>query len=156
MRGGGREICMNEERSAGAVVFRDTEGEKKFLLLLYPAGHWDFPKGNIEKGEEPIDAAKREIEEETGIKEIHFVEGFQSKISYFYRRSDGLTHKEVIFFGARTGDESVKVSHEHVGFKWLNYSEALKRLTFENARKVLTELNEFLGKKGGQLTLNAR
>ena len=42
---------MIEERSAGAVLFNETGSGKIFLLLNYPSGHWDFVKGNIEKGE---------------------------------------------------------------------------------------------------------
>jgi hypothetical protein len=40
---------LNRERSAGAIIFRE-EGEERYYLLLYhPVGHWDFPKGHIEK-----------------------------------------------------------------------------------------------------------
>ena len=55
---------MIEERSAGAVIFNENDGLTNFLLLNYPEGHWDFPKGNIEKGELPIDTVRREISEE--------------------------------------------------------------------------------------------
>ena len=52
---------IREERSAGAVLFSlDSKvGEIEYLLLNYAAGHWYFPKGNIENGEDEIQTARR-------------------------------------------------------------------------------------------------
>lgn len=50
--------------AAGGVVKND-KGE---LLLIYRRGYWDLPKGKVEKGEKIINAAKREVEEETGVR----------------------------------------------------------------------------------------
>ncbi|MGI0011383.1 MAG: NUDIX domain-containing protein, partial [Nitrosopumilaceae archaeon] len=61
---------MIEERSAGAVLFSETDSGKIFLLLNYPSGHWDFVKGNIEKGETLQQTVIREIREETGITDV--------------------------------------------------------------------------------------
>jgi 8-oxo-dGTP pyrophosphatase MutT (NUDIX family) len=69
-----------EERSAGALVFRRTASGPVYLLLKYPAGHWDFPKGNIEKGETPLDAMHREVREETGLVAVRPLEGFEHLI----------------------------------------------------------------------------
>ena len=51
---------MIEETSAGIVLFRRKEGERLFLLLHYPTGHWDFVKGKMEKGESTHQTAVRE------------------------------------------------------------------------------------------------
>ena len=72
---------MVDERSAGAVVFI-ADNETEYLLLHYTAGHWDFPKGNIEAGETERQAATLEIREETGITDVEFLEGFRQIISY--------------------------------------------------------------------------
>ena len=69
---------MKQERSAGAVVFIK-ETEPIYLLLQYEAKHWDFPKGNIEKGETDQETVKREIAEETGIKDIEIIKDFKEK-----------------------------------------------------------------------------
>ncbi len=69
-----------EERSAGALIFRETSPSRVYLLLEYPAGHWDFPKGNIEKGEEPQETMVREVREETGLRSIRVVDGFRNVI----------------------------------------------------------------------------
>ncbi len=80
---------MPIERSAGAVVFRKEKGNISYLLLHYQAGHWDFPKGNIERGEKMEETVKREIKEETGIEDIEFIPGFKETIKYSYFRPKG-------------------------------------------------------------------
>ena len=58
---------MSKEISAGAVVYFKNKDTIEYLLLHYKSGHWDFPKGHIEEGEEHKDTVEREIEEETSI-----------------------------------------------------------------------------------------
>ncbi|MBW2984716.1 NUDIX domain-containing protein [Candidatus Woesearchaeota archaeon] len=136
---------MPKEVSAGAVVFRRDKGIK-YLILHYEAKHWDFPKGNVEAGEEEKATVKREVEEETGIKEINFVEGFEEKISYFYKKEGQTIYKEVVFYLAETKEKEVKLSFEHIGYEWLDYEKALERLTFKNAKQILEKANKFLTK----------
>ena len=111
---------LSRERSAGAVLFSldNTVGKIEYLLLNYTAGHLDFPKGNIETGENEIHTARREIQEETGIDDVEFFKDFKNKIQYYYRRDERLIQKEVIYFIARTNTKEVKVSHEHNGYSW--------------------------------------
>jgi len=70
-------------RSAGGVVFRRTERGIR-ILLLRAFKNWDFPKGRVETGEEQLDCAKREVEEETGIAELDwpFGEDFKETLPY--------------------------------------------------------------------------
>jgi len=148
---------MPIEKSAGAVIFSPVKpgrghGAKKektyYLLLHYEAGHWDFPKGNIEKGEKLEDAARREISEETGIKDIEFAPGFKETIKYFYKREKKNIFKFVTFFLAGTKTKKVKISWEHQGFKWLPYEKALEQLTFKNAKEILKKAHDFIMKHG--------
>ena len=56
------------------------------LLLQYPQGHWDFPKGHVEESDEDHHAtARRELLEETGIEEIEFIPEFVERSEYSYR-----------------------------------------------------------------------
>jgi len=135
------------EKSCGAVVFLKNT-EVKYLLLHYEAGHWDFVKGNVEPNESEKDTVIRELREETGIADAQFIEGFREKIEYFYRRQGSTIHKEVIFFLIETHTEKVELSYEHVGYTWLDYQNAMKRLTFKNAKEVLQKAHKLL-KFGG-------
>ncbi len=135
---------MIEKKSAGAVIFNETLGERYYLLLLYDAGHWDFPKGGIEEGESEIDAVIREVREETGITDLKLIEGFQQTISYQFRSSEGEINKTVVFYLGRTSTFKVTLSHEHKAYAWLKYEDALEHLTYDTARAVLKLAHKFL------------
>lgn len=139
---------MIEEVSAGAVIYNyDTSQQsRRYLVLHYPAGHWDFPKGAIENNETEEQTATREIFEETGLRVKDFAAGFRKEIEYHYRRQSMLAHKRVIFFLVESQISDVRISFEHSGYEWLNFEQALRRLTFENAKSVLREANEWLSK----------
>jgi bis(5'-nucleosidyl)-tetraphosphatase len=136
---------MRDERSSGAVIFSiDKDSGAEFLLLHHTSGHWDFPKGNIESGEDEKQAARREILEETGIQDVNFLEGFREKIEYRYKRGEKLIHKEVIFYLLRTNTKKITLSNEHIAYVWNKYDNAVKLLTYKNTKNVLTEAKKFL------------
>jgi bis(5'-nucleosidyl)-tetraphosphatase len=136
---------MYDEISAGAVLHvMDENFEINYLILNYSYGHWDFPKGNIESGETEIDTIKREVMEETGIIDIKLIEGFRQQISYRYRKKSKLVNKTVIYYLAETKSNKVVLSFEHVNFAWLNFNDAIDRLSFDNSKRVLKNAKEFL------------
>ena len=144
---------MADENSAGAVVFR-REGKKAlFLILHYEEGHWDFVKGKIEKGEEEKDTVIREAEEETGIKDLRFIPGFKEKVSYSYKRKGKTISKEAVFYLAESRTKEVRVSFEHKGFKWLEYDDAPRKITYDNSKNVLKKADKFLKEKVLQSTI---
>lgn len=133
---------MLEERSAGSIIYRQSSEGKMYLLLNYPSGHWDFVKGNIEKGETFKQTVLREIREETGISDITFVDGFEDKIEYHYQRDGQVIHKEVVFFLSNTKTDQVVLSHEHLDYTWLNYNDALGKLTYKTAQKLFKKVKD--------------
>ena len=132
-----------EERSAGAVVYRLAE-ESRLFLLLQNAGKWDFPKGGVEKGESELQTVVREVEEETGLKDLTLVPGFRKVIEYFYRRNGKNIHKQVVYLLGITGEDKVKISFEHQGFGWFPYQEALDKASYENSKVTLAEAEKFI------------
>jgi len=144
------------EKSAGAVVFRKEGNKIYYLLLHYPSGartprnYWDFPKGHIERGEKEIETVKREVKEETGLEDIKFIEGFKKWVKYFFRFQGKTVFKIVIFYLVETKNKNVKISSEHIGYKWLPYEEALEQLLFKNAKEILKKANRFLEKNVAQ------
>ena len=135
---------MISEKSAGIVLFRNDSDKNKFLLLNYPQGHWDFIKGKVEQNETPHETAIRETKEETGITNIEFIDGFEESVEYDFRFKKENIHKKVIFFLAKTDEKNIKLSHEQNDYLWLEYNDALKKTTFENAKNVLSKANKFL------------
>ena len=133
---------MIEERSAGAILYQESRSGKIYLLLNYPSGHWDFVKGNIEKGETLKQTVLREVKEETGISDIKFVDGFEGKVEYHYQRNGELVHKQVVFFLARTSTSDVKLSHEHLNFTWLGFNDAMQKLTYKTAQNLLKKVKD--------------
>ena len=137
---------MPTEKSCGAVVFKRSKDGIKYLILHYEAGHWDFPKGNQEKNEKGEQTASREIKEETGIENIEFVDGFRETVKYFYKKGEETIYKEVVFFLAESATEHVELSKEHIGYAWMGYEHAYKKLTFNNAKELLEKADKFLKK----------
>lgn len=143
---------MPVEKSAGAVIFRRENNEIKYLLLHYPSGsrsgkaYWDLPKGHIELKEKLEETVRREVKEETGLEDIEIISGFKETIKYFFKWRGKNILKFVTFYLAGTKTEKVKISSEHMGFRWLVYKEAVKQLTYKNAKEILEKSNQFLTK----------
>ena len=138
---------MIQERSAGAAIFRDNSQDFSsplFLVVKSGFGHWDIPKGNIEKGEATLDTVRREVAEETGIADLVFMPDFKETIHYIYRRDEQLVTKWVAYFLALTSQEEIKLSFEHQDFAWLPFEEALERLTFKNTKSILLKAENYL------------
>jgi bis(5'-nucleosidyl)-tetraphosphatase len=130
---------MKHLYSAGIIPYAyDTKtDELLYLLLHYTAGHWDFPKGKMEKDETKEDAALRELHEETGLSAT-LDDNFLDTIAYIFTDYDTqLAHKTVYFFMGKATGKEVILSDEHIGFAWLSYKDALATLTYDNAKKVL-------------------
>ncbi len=134
---------MPREISAGVILFRRAP-QPHYLLLHYESGHWDFPKGHIETGEDAQETARRELKEETGISEIRFLDGYKATLRYFFRQKGIGIFKVVIYFLAETDQSEVTLSYEHIGYGWLPYDAALERLTFKNSRDLLIKAHEHL------------
>lgn len=152
---------MAFERSVGAAIFRREKNKILYLLIQHPQnegyqGHWDFPKGHIEKGETRENTLEREVREETGITELRIIPDFYVRYSYFYRAKDrekkerqsngkGINiFKNVTVYLAETREKKVKLSFEHVDYAWLEYEEALGRITYKNAIKAIKKAHQFL------------
>lgn len=137
-------IDEGERLSCGSVVVRATESG--WLTLMLRAYHnWDFPKGICEAGESPMDAAIREVGEETGIADIDFAWGDRSIDTGPYNRG-----KTARYYLARTNQESVEMGiapelgrPEHHEFRWVNFDEAYDlsaprvRIVVQWARQII-------------------
>ena len=134
---------MVQEHSAGAIIFRIENGKHLYLLMNYGT-HWEFVKGHIEKGESLEETVRREAVEETGIRDLVFVKGFDEKVTYFFKRNKQTITKDVVFLLAETKTKEIRLSFEHKGFAWLSIEDAVGRATFKNAKDMLKKADGFL------------
>ena len=134
---------MIEERSAGVILFNKTDGIQ-FLILKYPSGHLDFVKGNIEEGEKEKETVKRELFEETGIDSLQIHQEFNEKVEYNYYKKKSKVHKIVSYYLAETDQKEIKLSFENLDYKWSDYEDLMKLITFENSREILNKGNKLI------------
>jgi len=134
-----------EERSAGFVLSRCQGGQRVYLLVKHSdGGHWAFPKGHIEAGEDELAAARREIAEETGIDGLDPVAGFRAISRYCYARDGRSISKTVTYFLAETETKCVCLSNEHTDAVWLAQEDARCRLSHADSWRILDEAETFL------------
>ena len=139
---------MMAEKSAGFILISDDflTSHYSVLLLHYRSGHWDFPKGNIETNETEMQAATRELREETDITKFRLMPNFRTTLSYKYTKKSKLISKQVILFLASTKVKNVKISKEHIGYKWTESDSSVDQLTYSNAKNALLYAIDFLHK----------
>src|SRR2546425_498632 len=88
-----RQRRAQRETSAGGVVFRrPPDSEPRFLLIRDSYRNWGFPKGHLEPGEPPADAARREVAEETGLNDL-VLHGPIRVIDWYFRFRGKTIHK---------------------------------------------------------------
>jgi 8-oxo-dGTP pyrophosphatase MutT (NUDIX family) len=140
---------MRFERSAGAVIFRhNPESQIEYLLLKRSGCCWNFPKGKLEKGENDIRAAERELHEETGLSNLDFFPGFKLRTRYFFRapeRNFEWTFKIVTYYLAEAINSEVKISQEHQDYQWLKFEEACEKTKdIRQIQKIIIKANAFI------------
>lgn len=127
------------ETSAGGVVFRrDADGLVRYLLIRDSYQNWGFPKGHVENGEPPAEAARREVTEETGLGELE-LRGPVDVIDWYFRFGGRTIHKFCHFFLFESArGEPVPQEEEGItACMWQPIGEARETISYDNARAVL-------------------
>lgn len=126
------------ETSSGGVVYRWIDGEPRFLLIRDPYANWGLPKGHIEGGESPEEAALREVEEETGLRALQVVAQLPT-IDWYFRDHGTLIHKFCHFFLLESADGEAIPQHDEgiTECVWRPIEDALSAVAYANAREVL-------------------
>ena len=132
------------EKSCGAVVFTNDSGQRKYLIIKSLNGIYGFPKGHIEINETELEAAKREIFEETGIF-VDSIDGLRFTESYSFVKAGIEIEKEVVYFLCRYSEQTpVQQENEISEIYLLDYETAYSILTFDEAKEILYECENFL------------
>ena len=127
-----------EEHSAGGVLFRRTAAGILYLVIRDSYRNWGFPKGHVEEGESEVEAARREVREETGLDCLEY-RAPAMEIDWFFRFRGRLIHKTCAFFVFESpeGEACPQLAEGISACRWLPFEEALRVLSYANAREVL-------------------
>jgi 8-oxo-dGTP pyrophosphatase MutT (NUDIX family) len=127
-------------RSAGGLVVDD---ERILLISTQTGRRWQLPKGHIEEGETAVQAAVREVREETGVtgRVVAALPGIEY---WFVERGHGRVHKQVEYFllAYVSGDAADFDAGEVSGAEWFSWNEGIAKLSFENERRVVQLAHE--------------
>lgn len=128
------------EPTSGGIVFRFTPDRKdiEVLLIQDSKGRWTIPKGHIEPGETAKMTARREIEEETGLKNISVLI-WLGKIHFKYRRADKLVlmTTQIYLVQAMDSHEMPIPEKWMKGIAWFSFAEALDLIEYEDIEKLM-------------------
>lgn len=129
----------DREVSAGGIIFRRyPDRPPHFLLIRDSYRNWGFPKGHLEDGESPAEAASRESAEETGLDDL-VLHGPIKVIDWHFRFRGRRIHKFCHFFlfESPAAEPEPEVDEGITACRWLPLSKALEELSYDNARGVL-------------------
>ncbi|MBI2743666.1 MAG: NUDIX domain-containing protein [Chlamydiales bacterium] len=136
---------MVQEESFGVVPLSQEKGRWKIFLILHIAGrHWGFPKGHLNAGETPLEAAKRELKEETGLNIISLIRPEPFIETYRFSRRGKPVSKTVQYFAAEVEGEVILQPEEIRDGRWFSFKEAIRVLSFQEARAICHELIKIL------------
>lgn len=149
-----------KDEAFGIVPIFATEPEHLFLLIQHQAGHWAFPKGHANPGESPMETARREFQEETGISDFQMLEEPSFAEHYSFVKREEVVEKTVHYTVAKPGEVIEKTVIYFLGFvnsmevvlqeeevqnsAWVSFEEATKLITFDENRRMFGKVKEYL------------
>lgn len=142
---------MAIEKTAGAVVYRNNNQEIEYLLLqsTNEGNFWGFPKGHVEGDETLLETAQREIKEETSLV-LPIDTSFSVYTEYDLpngnrKQMNGNRKQMTLYTAALPKDEDLHLQAEEIkNAGWFNYQDARQRLTYDNLKELLDQVNAHL------------
>lgn len=129
-------------------LLRQQEGQKEVLLLKRAdMGIWQGIAGGGEGEESPVEAAKREVREETGaclscVTDLDSVEMLSVlDVVGSYRRGEGIAYiPEYVFFASVSSDTQIRISKEHTEYRWCGFDQALDLLEWNSNKQAVKKI----------------
>jgi len=152
---GKNETEMTEKYRKTVFIATYAKSENRIFYLVLKRKRnwsgWEFPKGGLEEKENPFEAVKRELKEETGAKAIK-IKKFNVHGKYKYKNKiperKGIVGQSYSLYSAEIKKQEIIFDkHEHSGYKWLPFWKAVKQLTFRDQKVCLKKVNDWLVKK---------
>lgn len=135
---------MSIEKSCGIIPVQKRDSVWHILLVQHQAGHWAMPKGKKEADETDLQTAERELAEETSLKVRRYLSEALYTEQYSFVRSDERVEKNVVYFLAEVAGEVHIQTEELREASWLTFDEALERVTYPQAKKIITDVKKSL------------
>ena len=141
---------MKEEAFGIIPFYRDIDGLKVFLIHMYGSGGdmlWTFPKGRPDPNETPLETAKRECVEESGITPSQLIEEFPVSTSYTFERRGEQVEKTSMYYIGLVDSPLFKIQPEEVKEAgWFTIDAARERITFPDYKILLDDAVVLLDK----------
>ncbi len=135
---------IRRDYSSGIVPLKCEEGVWRVFLVRHQSGHWTLPKGHPEAGEGPIECAKRELAEETGlvVEKLLFDKPLEEQ--YQFQSGKFRIDKTVEYFIALVSGQVCLQQEEIHDGGWYTFSEASDRVTYPKMKALLVQVHEML------------
>jgi 8-oxo-dGTP pyrophosphatase MutT (NUDIX family) len=116
-------------------------GQEILLISTQSGRRWQLPKGHLESGETPLQAAVREVREETGVTGQIVAELPGVEYWYVEKGASRRIHKRVDYYLLHyvSGDAADFDPQEVSGASWFSWDEGIARISFDNERRVLEQ-----------------
>ena len=135
---------IKKEKSCGAIVYRYLGTDLYILMIQMNVGHWSFPKGHIEEGENEYQTAIREVKEETNI-DIIVDHNFREMTTY--SPLSGVLKDVVYFVATPISNHLIPQEEEVSDVKWIHSDDALNIVTYDSERNILYKAIQFIREK---------
>lgn len=134
-----------KEKSCGVIAYKTLGNVNYYLLIRAYNGDVGFPKGHVEEGESEVETAIRELREETNAA-AEIIDGFREVIEYTIPSKRYVTKTVVYFLGRCAEDDIIPQRREVKDALFAPYDEAMRLITFEDSRKMLTKAENLIRK----------
>ena len=130
------------ELAYGVVPLQLRDGKWYTFLIQRTKsdGFWEFPKGHMDKGETQLEAAQRELQEETGLELVYLLHKKPLIETYQYQLDGDTRHKQVYYYLGMVQGEVALQSSEVDDGKWVLLDEAEGQVTYETSRSVCRQV----------------
>lgn len=138
-----------DEQSFGVIPIQRRDGHILFLVIQHRGGHWAFPKGHANVGETELETARRELREETGIRDVEIKTNQIFEERYTkprWREPRKIIVKSVRYFIGEVKNPKLMLQASEIqDAKWVAYADARQLITFVASRTLLDDAARALG-----------